>query len=307
MAPIQEIVVSDDDIDYGIITKEVKVSYRGDLVTSQIIHEVVQKAFGRNVKVDAICRRGFSREYSVSFTDENDAEFLRKHDPVLHSGVEFWFADNTTRISHFRVHWLPRRFKNSLLQKVFSNYGEILGIKEDVLSESTIKNGVRVVSMKLTEAKFWEVPHMLTLYSGNIRVLITTTGRLPLCLKCETIGHRGLDCPNKNKPITYADKASGVKRPNLSNQIIENDEEDKTNEDTEHRSIFSPLSEEMNNTLSGSKRMLDLSDNSTDDDENEGNNGDENNVNMDDGETEFRLVKNSKVKRSRDVSLKKQK
>ncbi|ESO99561.1 hypothetical protein LOTGIDRAFT_173704 [Lottia gigantea] len=212
-----EVDVADDDIDRGIEDRNVKVSCRVG-ISHALVYIAVTKVLGETV-VEAISKSFSPREYEVTLKSNADAEKLREADPVNIDGIIIMFGNNKLRRVQFSVHWLPRSFKDSFLQKIFTKFGKVLDIYERSSENQDFKNGIRVVDMVLSHNNFGEVPHMLTFYHGTCKALITARGRLPLCLRCRCIGHKGGECPKLNQPPTYAEKLSGRQREEVPVEI----------------------------------------------------------------------------------------
>ncbi|ESO99560.1 hypothetical protein LOTGIDRAFT_173702 [Lottia gigantea] len=217
-----EIEVADDDIDRGIFNRMVKVSSKISMSHS-FVYAAVKKAMPK-VKIEAISRSQTPREYEVTVSSPEDAEILRDSDPVNIDGVVVVFGNNNLRRVQFSIHWMPRYIKDSFLYNFFSQFGNIISIYERSSEGENVKNGIRVVDMSLSHNNFGEVPHMITYNKGTCRMLITARGRLPLCLRCRCIGHKGGECPNLNKPPTYADKLSGRKREDVHDDAEHQDD-----------------------------------------------------------------------------------
>ena len=95
-----------------------------------------------------------------------------------------------------RVHWATPFLPNDTITDFLGKYGKVHAISfEKSVSKGYegVATGVRTVIMSGNKN---EIPHIITLVDGNERseLLVTVTGRQPLCLRCRLVGHFRREC-----------------------------------------------------------------------------------------------------------------
>ena len=95
-----------------------------------------------------------------------------------------------------RVHWATPFLPNEMITGFLAKYGKVHAISfEQSVSKGYegVATGVRTVIMSGNKN---EIPHIITLVDGNERseLLVTVTGRQPLCLRCRLVGHFRWEC-----------------------------------------------------------------------------------------------------------------
>ena len=87
-----------------------------------------------------------------------------------------------------RVHWLPYWCDNTILEKGFNKYGQVLKIDDEkgvTLDKegAHIASAVRIVTLVCKDDTKHHIPHIVKIEGKD--VLLTIRGRLPMCLKCK--------------------------------------------------------------------------------------------------------------------------
>ena len=151
----------------------------------------------------------------------------------------------TGNIAHIKVYWasffVPNdAIANAIITKTQANGGNIRILKGETLSikdskyNVVSKNSVRSFKAEVDAKDL--VPHLLTFKSPErpepITVLVTVTGRQPMCLKCKELGHHRSNCQSdqgagptqddghksKGKPQQEANSKSSI--PSHQEQIV---------------------------------------------------------------------------------------
>lgn len=125
-----------------------------------------------------------------------------------------------------RVHWLPVFITDVALKSVMSEFGNILNVRRLMTKTDghVLENGIREVTLEVSELQKRQLPHLIR-FDDGMAILLTITGRPPLCLRCSHVGHVSRNCPydtrfntaNYNKSFADATR-SAVKEPSQSAQ-----------------------------------------------------------------------------------------
>ena len=218
--------LDEEDIDRTVDARTVRILVKGECygVYRKVIFNVIKKLLG-DVEIESISKRGSFREWFVSFVDVETAERLSNMEPFDMGKSTFVFADNHKRRIFLKVHWLPRWIKNRALAKVFEEFGKILSIKEGVTYEEGMPNflnGVRELELETTDSRLPAIPHIVS-FNGTLRALVTCRGRLPLCLRCNTLGHKSDTCSFQRDNLSYASKVKNVEQEEEQAETAQND------------------------------------------------------------------------------------
>ncbi|KAI0232163.1 hypothetical protein LSAT2_017482 [Lamellibrachia satsuma] len=125
--------------------------------------------------------------------DGADWKILERRPVILSGPIE----DRPTDQFKVRVHWAPPFLPNDTITNFLGRYGKVHSITyEKSLSKSFegVATGVRTLIMSGNRQ---ELPHIMTTWDedGNrSELLITVTGRQPLCLRCRQVGHLLREC-----------------------------------------------------------------------------------------------------------------
>jgi len=153
-------------------------------------------------------------EYFAVFENEDGFDKFSEMGQVAFKGRVFTFCAISKEIVTLRIHWLPMYIKNEYLVRVFEKFGTVNAVKmEQTLVNGSVElyTGVRTVILECDEWAKHSIPHLIKTTDG-LNMLITTAGRLPLCLKCKCLGHLRKDC-NGNQRRSYAQAAGPPTRP----------------------------------------------------------------------------------------------
>ena len=120
-------------------------------------------------------------------------------------------ADSTT--VKVRLHWIPYYVSNELFVNMFERHG--MKVVASEFEKSTVKGlehvstGIRCLTLRTD--KVAEIPHVVSFRDGEreMEALITMTGRLPRCLRCNQNGHVRNKC---TAPFCYRCRRFGHKK-----------------------------------------------------------------------------------------------
>ncbi|KAK6191800.1 hypothetical protein SNE40_003396 [Patella caerulea] len=194
---IIDVDIDEEDIDESITRRTVKVTIeKKDYVYRKDVFDLFVSIFGNGRVVEAIAKREKSEEWFVTVKSETAYEQCLKQDSRVYKGRKFYFSDASKCVVNLRVHWVSRDYKNGFLKKVFSRYGEVRSVREETsnIEGFGVMNGLRHVTLVCTDSQAGNIPHMIRLCKGRVRMLVTAPGRLPLCLRCNCIGHVAASC-----------------------------------------------------------------------------------------------------------------
>jgi hypothetical protein len=116
---------------------------------------------------------------------------------VLQAG-NFYIEDQQVRVSCLgqeefiaRVHWCPFHVPMGVLAEELNKSALVISAKFERSPHSPWENAPTLVRSVLLRGDKERVPHLLEVGTGDFRsnVLVTITGRLPVCLKCQRTGH----------------------------------------------------------------------------------------------------------------------
>ena len=138
--------------------------------------------------------------YSVQMRFEDTVEAIVEKGEFNVGGNQFDIMKLTEQIVTVRVHWLPLYFDNVILEEIFGEYGQVLGISmmKTAHAKLVAQNGSREIRLKTDEFKKQLIPHLVKFKSGR-SVLITMAGRPPYCLKCGHVGHVRARCVTRRQ------------------------------------------------------------------------------------------------------------
>ena len=93
--------------------------------------------------------------YSVQMRFEDTVEAIVEKGEFYIGGNQFDIMELTEQIVTVRVHWLPLYFDNVILEEIFSEYGQVLGISMTKTAHAKLvaQNGSRKIRLKTDEFK----------------------------------------------------------------------------------------------------------------------------------------------------------
>ncbi|KAK6191810.1 hypothetical protein SNE40_003402 [Patella caerulea] len=194
---IIDVEIEDEDIDHSITRRTVKVTIeKKEYVYRKDILDLFIWMFGDARVVEAIAKRDKSEEWFVTLKSETAYEQCLKSEVRVFKGRRFYFSDPSICVINLRVHWVPRDLNERYFRKVFSRYGEVRSVREEESNVDGVGvlNGLRHISILCKELQSRCIPHMIRAAKGRVRMLVTAPGRLPLCLRCNCIGHVSANC-----------------------------------------------------------------------------------------------------------------
>ncbi len=106
------------------------------------------------------------------------------------------FSCYEKQVVELRVHWLNADIRHSFIRKYFAQFGRVLNVKHEsmVVGGVTMFTGVRLVTLELSNSGRARIPHIVR-FGETVSMLITAPGRMPICLRCHTLGHLRATCP----------------------------------------------------------------------------------------------------------------
>ncbi|XP_067660059.1 uncharacterized protein [Haliotis asinina] len=155
---------------------------------------------------------------------------------VVHGQDKFYFYEYGKFMVSLRVHWLHATVTSDFLKDYFSQYGRVVDAFREFVDIDGVNvfTGVRIVKMELTDSQKSAIPHIVR-FGEKQSMLVTAPGRLPICLRCHSVGHVRAKCPNLGDVPEV--KAEVNKEPELSDDdsedmITVSDDEDGHSEDS---------------------------------------------------------------------------
>ncbi|KAK6165128.1 hypothetical protein SNE40_023642 [Patella caerulea] len=171
-----------------------------------------------------MAKRDNNEEWFLTLASERLVKILIDKGAYIFNGKHYYFCDADTSVVNLRIHWVPRYLRDSFLLRVFRKYGVVKSIREElmVIENKRINNGLRLVTLNCTSMQVQRIPHMIRTAQGTIRMLVTAPGRLPLCLRCNRIGHRSMNC-EREVGVVRAPRFSDVVGGRVNRDQREND------------------------------------------------------------------------------------
>jgi hypothetical protein len=131
-----------------------------------------------------------------------------------------------------RVHWAPYRLPMTVITRQLEQRG--LKVLSAVHDKATVKELAHVASCLRTitveTVKPADIPHILnwSFKGEGGQLLLTMTGRMPLCLKCRMTGHmrRQCDTPRCSKCHRFGHSSTTCSGPNYATRVAANVDDD---------------------------------------------------------------------------------
>ncbi|KAK6165077.1 hypothetical protein SNE40_023680 [Patella caerulea] len=224
---IEDVELEDDDIDQSILRRVVKITvHRNEYVYKMDILSVVSNLIGNNDGIVAMAKRDNNEEWFLTLASERLVKILIDKGAYVFNGKHYYFCDADTSVVNLRIHWVPRYLRDSFLLRVFRKYGVVKSIREELMmiENKRVHNGLRLVTLNCTSMQVQKIPHMIRTAQGTIRMLVTAPGRLPLCLRCNRIGHRSMNC-ERQVDVVRAPRFSDVVGGRVNSEQKEKDVE----------------------------------------------------------------------------------
>ncbi|KAK6165051.1 hypothetical protein SNE40_004294 [Patella caerulea] len=252
---IVDVELEDDDIDQSVLRRVVKVTvHRNEYVYRMDILSVVSNLIGNNTGIVAMAKRDNNEEWFITLTSERLVKILIDKGACVFNGKHYYFCDADTSVVNLRIHWVPRYLRDSFLLRVFRKYGVVKSIREElmVVDDKRLHNGLRLVTLNCTSVQVQRIPHMIRTAQGTIRMLVTAPGRLPLCLRCNCIGHRSMNCEKGDNRVDvvraprFSDVVGGrSNREQQDNDIESNKGSDESMRQSEDEMVSNDEREEV--------------------------------------------------------------
>ncbi|XP_071096037.1 uncharacterized protein [Haliotis cracherodii] len=149
----------------------------------------------------AIWRTERSGQVYVTLKSVSVARKLLDLNCVSHGVEKLYFYAYGVFMVPLRIHWLHATVTSDFLKDFFSRYGRVLDAFREFLDVDGVNifTGVRIVRMELTDSERACIPHIVR-FGDKQSMLVTAPGRLPICLKCHSVGHVRARCPGSDLP-----------------------------------------------------------------------------------------------------------
>ncbi|KAH3804388.1 uncharacterized protein LOC127834488 [Dreissena polymorpha] len=140
-----------------------------------------------------------SNAYDVVFREKDKCtsflSYLNKG-ARRYKDFDYEFSMFGRQIVTLKVHWLPVCTRPMVIHEIFSKFGKVVAIKNDILKIGDFKtmSGVRLVSLEVSVSEKAAIPHIVAFDCGA-KAQVTMQGRPPLCLRCLELGHVRGACP----------------------------------------------------------------------------------------------------------------
>jgi hypothetical protein len=166
--------------------------------------------------LEALYQQDRSREYFAVFNSQASAYEFSQLGQQAVKDFSVAFSDVSSERIQLRVHWLPIYISNDYVVRVFSHLGHVVRVVSESVSVDghRVYTGLRCVTIDIDERSKNNIPHRIDTSDG-FKMLVTCRGRMPLCLRCNHLGHKRMDCPAGRErkdagPVTYAQAAARV-------------------------------------------------------------------------------------------------
>ena len=156
---------------------------------------------------------------------------------------------------HARIHWLPLYIPMELVLTALGRSATVVSSKFERTREGSWKGTATGVRSVLLKGNLNDVPHLLEIpfRNGHCSALVTITGRKPVCLRCQRVGHfrkkcrtpkcrhchlfghESEECSRPKTALAYAAVVTGPVKDLLLNED-EQDERHNQEDDTPHDS-----------------------------------------------------------------------
>ncbi|XP_060608353.1 uncharacterized protein LOC132760384 [Ruditapes philippinarum] len=132
--------------------------------------------------------------YVLTFFEAGNVNLLRGKS-LYYNGNPVHLVALGKQIVKLRLHWMPIYINDAVIHEFLGSYGKIIDIKRLSFFNKGVKivNGIREVTLEVTEVERQSIPHLLKFEDG-LAILITIFGRPPLCLRCSQVGHLQRNC-----------------------------------------------------------------------------------------------------------------
>jgi len=201
--------------DLNMRDKCVKINVNGEFIyRKELKMAISQRMDLQNDDIDFIYKEDKAREWFVVFRKLKDADRLvQMHNIQLRSDTSITCERITQQKLTLKIHWLPAYVRNEFLHVFFSKYGKVTNIVDNWSLDAHTRTGMREVTLLPDQETTSSIPHMVTFEEG-IKMPVTCPGRLPLCLKCNSLGHVRKDCTatfgrNNRGSNSYANTVRG--------------------------------------------------------------------------------------------------
>jgi hypothetical protein len=195
-----------------------------------------------DINLDGLCglyQRERSNEFYAVFDNEEDAEKVAVLGSNVYHRRTYRFTSISQERINVRVHWLPLYVRNDYLKSLFSNVGKVIDVafEKVALDGMPVASGIRTVTLDVSEKDKVNIPHRISTEDG-FSMLVTCKGRLPLCLKCDNIGHNRAQCPESRAP--RASYANAVRKTYVNVEMSSEERDDGGNSEA-RRSVIPVL------------------------------------------------------------------
>lgn len=157
-----------------------------------------------------------SREWYVTFRSETLAQQVLTNPLMTIDRCSVRLEDINKQRVVLKVHWLPVWIINNFLVEYFSQFGDVVSVDYIWSADAKVNTEMREVIMVVDDIGKNNIPHLVK-FKGGTKMLVTCPGRMPICLKCNCLGHVRRDCAAtvRNQSRTYADRLMNREFPTL--------------------------------------------------------------------------------------------
>lgn len=219
-------LVRNQHIDFDLKKKCIKISIESGYVYRKEVKEEIKKTFNlKDEDILYVYKNDRSWEWFMALKTEEIKNQILSRDVISIGERKARLEDSSRLKLTFKVHWLPVWVKDEFLTEYFSQFGEVVKVERVWSQEAKVSTEMREVTIICDDMTKEDVPHIVKFNNGAIKILITCPGRLPVCLKCNKLGHVRRDCMERQlqqqRARSYADSLKNRDFPALQvvNQV----------------------------------------------------------------------------------------
>ena len=158
------------------------------------------------------------RIWEVMFTNTAARDKIAQLESLHTPGGAAKVFPTTGNVTYVRMYWVPFPLSNEmigakLIAETAKNGGQLKILSAEKLYASNVSGSgtyrlettTRVFKVEVNDNEL--IPHLMDFYLGSrskqAEILVTVTGRLPMCLKCKQIGHHRASCVHNMDDKTW--------------------------------------------------------------------------------------------------------
>lgn len=230
-------------INRTIANHTVKAETRVFGFSREALYDVLKKCFVdfQPDQLDSIWKTDRNGTWYLTFRDRNQTELLISAGSLPFRDGKIVFTSYQRQVIKLRCHWVHETVGDNFLRGYFATFGKVLDIEHELVQMedgNCLYSGVRIVSLEISEVAKSNIPHIVR-FGESCSMLVVAPGRMPVCLRCKTLGHVRAECPRNNwnnanqrnqgprsqprqtpeedpRPKSYADAVAGSQEPDIS-------------------------------------------------------------------------------------------